>query len=223
MGHVIKQNDIQDCQFLATVPQSSVIRLTDIGEAKITNTIFGKAKVRISHMQDKNRRAWLLTSVAAAAAAAAWGGWNALHQPVHIQPHAIPPSLSSEQSTQPQAISSTPVISQERTTLQTPGLKAPGQMAAKPVTALTASNPQKAPRTTKSNLSKDHLEMRQPSRQQGPIQPATPTITAPPAKQPASNAPSAVAPHVEPLIKDDSPTEPSSGDNQHPESVNVQP
>ena len=57
MWHEISQYDIPDRQLLAAKAQSSVGRRKDIGEAVITHTIFGKARVRIIREQDKIRRA----------------------------------------------------------------------------------------------------------------------------------------------------------------------
>src|SRR5450756_2656023 len=81
MGHEISQFDIPDRQLLATNAQPRVDRLMDIGEAKITRTIFGRTKVRVIRERDKKRRAWLLTALAVMAIAAiAWQGWIALQQ-----------------------------------------------------------------------------------------------------------------------------------------------
>src|SRR5665811_708237 len=92
MGHEISQFDISDRQLLATNAQPRVDRLMEIGEAKITRTIFGRTKVRVIRERDKKRRAWLLTALAVMAlAAAAWQGWIALQQ---MQSAAPPLPLS---------------------------------------------------------------------------------------------------------------------------------
>ena len=76
MRHEISQFDISDRQLLATNAQPRVVRLMDIGEAKITRTIFGRTRVRVTRERDKKRRTWLLAALAVMAlAAAAWQGW----------------------------------------------------------------------------------------------------------------------------------------------------
>jgi hypothetical protein len=51
---------------------------TEIGEAQITHTLFGKAKVRIILQRDKTRRAsWLLAMLLTLMAAVAWLEWLA--------------------------------------------------------------------------------------------------------------------------------------------------
>ncbi len=51
---------------------------TEIGEAQITHTLFGKAKVRIILQRDKTRRAsWLLAMLLTMLAAVAWLEWLA--------------------------------------------------------------------------------------------------------------------------------------------------
>jgi hypothetical protein len=47
MGHEISQFDIQDRQLLAGNPRPRAGIVTNLGEAKITRTIFGRAKVRV--------------------------------------------------------------------------------------------------------------------------------------------------------------------------------
>ncbi len=52
MSHEINQLDIPDRQLQASTAQSKASTWTDIGEAQITYTIFGKAKVRIIRKHD---------------------------------------------------------------------------------------------------------------------------------------------------------------------------
>jgi hypothetical protein len=81
MVHEISQFDIPDRQLLASNKQTGLDMLTDIGEAKITRTIFGRAKVRVVRERDKKRRALLLSVLAVMAlSAAAWQGWVALQR-----------------------------------------------------------------------------------------------------------------------------------------------
>lgn len=81
MVHEISQFDIRDRQLLASNKQPGTDTPTDIGEAKITRTIFGRARVRVVRERDKKRRTVLLTVLAVLAlSAAAWQGWLALQR-----------------------------------------------------------------------------------------------------------------------------------------------
>jgi hypothetical protein len=78
MSHEISQLDISDRQLL---PKQSVNIWTEIGEAEISYTIFGKAKVRIIHEHDKLRRTLLLSAIGVAVMSAIiWQGWVAYQQ-----------------------------------------------------------------------------------------------------------------------------------------------
>lgn len=175
MSSDLSQFDIPNRQLLATGAQSRVDIQTDIGEAKITQTIFGRAKIRVIREQDKTRRAWLLTSLAVAVVAvAAWQGWATLQQmqsaallpsetvrvsaPV-FQPEYIPlPATSLSQGRKPGTPPQTE-INDLMSTLksmpqQSPGLKPSVQMAAQPQ-PLIASTPQPdKPQTDKQQTDK---------------------------------------------------------------------
>lgn len=244
MGHEISRFVIPDHQLMASNAQQRVGIWTDIGEAKITHTIFGRAKVRVTREQDKKRRAWLLTALAVMAiAAAAWQGWIAWQQmqsaapqlplserirvsaPViqsgDISPHATPPSVMSKPETQLQTEIARLVTGLESAPQQPPGLKAAGQMAAKPVTAqpLIASKPQAASLATNSNALKNQTDMQQTPKPSAPIS----TIAAPLATQPVANKTAAVASPAGPLINGNTSTQLPAGDNQPPGIVNAQP
>jgi hypothetical protein len=244
--HEISQFDIPDHQLLATNARQRVGMSTDIGEAKITRTVFGRAKVRVIREQDKKRRAWLLMALAVmAVAAAAWQGWIAFQQmqsaapPLSLserirvsapafQPEyipAAPPSVRDRQRTPTQIVIDNMTTRREPAPQQPPGLMATGQNAAEPVTTqpLTASKPQMASLATNDNASKNQTDMQQPAKPSAPIQPEAPAVATPPATQPAANKPADVAPRAEPLIKGDTSTQSPAGDNQPPGSVNVQP
>jgi hypothetical protein len=90
MRHEISQFDITDRQLPAGSAQAGI--WSDIGEAKITRTIFGRARVRVIRKQDKILRAWLLGALAVTViAVAAWQGWVALQ---HSKMFAVLPPLS---------------------------------------------------------------------------------------------------------------------------------
>jgi hypothetical protein len=91
MVHEISQFDISDRQLLAVNAQPRAGMRSDIGEAKITRTIFGKAKVSVIREQDKKRRAWLLTAlVVMALATAAWQWWVISQEVEPLEPPPLP-------------------------------------------------------------------------------------------------------------------------------------
>ena len=63
MAHEISQFDIPDRQMLVIGRQPKIIKPTDIGNAKITNTFFGNAKIRVTCQKDRNRRVWLISAL----------------------------------------------------------------------------------------------------------------------------------------------------------------
>jgi hypothetical protein len=90
MAYEISQFDIQDRQLLASDPQPKAAKASDIGEAKVSRTLFGRARVRVIRAQDRKRRAWLLMLLLVfVAAAAAWEGW-VIVQRVENQPPPVP-------------------------------------------------------------------------------------------------------------------------------------
>jgi hypothetical protein len=245
MVHEISQFDIPDRQLLATSAQPGAGIRSDIGEAKITHTIFGRARVRVIREQDKKRRAWLLTALAVIAlAAAAWQGWIALQQsellapPVPLserisvsapvfQPETNTPAPArSSGRSKPESLIQTEidslVASPNSLPQRPPGLNATKPMNAIPVTAqpLMASKP--APLATNNNSSTNQTDMQPLPKLSDPIQPAAPAVATPPATQPAANRPGPVAPPAEPLTRKDTSTPSSAGNNQPPDPVNAQ-
>jgi len=110
MGHEISHFDIQDRQLLSGSARPSM--WSDIGQAKITHTIFGRPKVRVIREKDRIIRTWLLVALAAMAlGAAGWQGWVALRQnemqaspplseritigPPVFHPEIVPPAKSA--------------------------------------------------------------------------------------------------------------------------------
>jgi hypothetical protein len=225
MGHEISQFNILDRQLLAANPQPRVSIMSDIGEAKITHTIFGRAKVRVIREQDRKHRAWLLTVlVVTVIAAAAWQGWIIFQKMQYVAP-AIPLSERiqvSEPVFRPAYIAPDPHPSKQKSVslIQTEinGLLSgplprhpPGWMpTAKQVRSepLIANKPQTTSVATTNNAS-----MNQMDRQQVLTVAATP--------QHAANIPVAVVPLAGPLAKRDAstPSHARNGPPQDPVSV----
>lgn len=223
MSHENSQLDIPDRPLLGPSPHPSV--WTEIGEAQITHTIFGRAKVRIIRKHDKLHRAlWLLAIVAATAAA--WQGWRVLH-PADSQQSAD--SLSSDSvnerlnspdlqsgdaapspaaaakeevpATIPQSEPDKPAV--DRIAPPPVGtLKGGGQMAIKPQSAPTAAT------ATRNPPVKPLMHKPLPT-----TQPTTQAVAAPrviqPAAQSAASSPAGVVPSLAAPIQLDNPaTEP---------------
>jgi hypothetical protein len=231
MMHEISQLDIPDRQLLPTNAQRGVNMWTDIGEARITHTIFGKAKVRIIRKHDLLLTALMV--MATAAAAVAWQTWSTSQQTE--LPQGADPASSLSATAQPadQAASLPPLpaispaqtevsipANSQKSAQQVPDSKSPEQMAEKALKAqpLLASKPQTAPLATGNNTSKNQTDMQQASGSGSPKQLAAPAIATPSAAQPAANRPEAVAP----LVKEETSTQVSAGDPQPAAPVNVQ-
>jgi hypothetical protein len=203
MGSEISQFEIQNRQLLAINSQPRVDMRTDIGEAKITHTIFGRAKVRVIRKQDRTRRIWLLISlVVTVVAAASWQGWAVFQE---VQNAVIPPSQTvrvsapvfepeytplqtlspmqgSKSGMTPQIGSNDPFSSLKNTQQQTSVLQPTGQIAAKP--PLLANIPTDKPQTVSvANLSPAKIQevVQQPHKPLPPRRPVTPTVVAKPA------------------------------------------
>ncbi len=146
MSHEINQLDIPDHQLQAGTSQSKGV-WTEIGEAEITYTIFGNAKVRIIRKHDKTRRTLLLTATTAMVLAAmAWQVWFTSSQADPQQ--SADPAASALGASETE---STPLPSETNrpaTTLagmpQQPALIAE-QMPAKPARSFNAAKSQTAP------------------------------------------------------------------------------
>ena len=225
--------------------------LTDIGEAKITRSVFGRAKVRVIRKKDKKRRAWLLAALAVMAiATAAWQGWIAFQQmqsappplslnerirvgaPVFRPENIAPttPSVRDRQKTPTEIVIDSMTTRREPEPKQPLGLKASRQMADKPDTGepLTASKPltdkpQTAPLATNNSSSKGQADTQQPPKLSATTRLAAPAVAAPPATKSAASKPAANAPLGEQLIKQDASTLPPAGVNQPPGPVNAKP
>jgi len=124
MAHEISQFDIADRQMLFHNTQSKPVTLIDIGQAIITRTIFGEAKVRVIRKQDRVRRLWLLTTLlATSVAASSWHWWVASQESPRIPPAPIPLSQTIKVSAptfQPEYIPPADTPRLARSTTKTP-------------------------------------------------------------------------------------------------------
>ncbi|MDD5056272.1 MAG: hypothetical protein PHQ60_00270 [Sideroxydans sp.] len=83
---------------------------TEIGEAQIIHTMFGKAKVRIILQRDKTRRAsWLMAMLLALMATAVWLEWITSHptERTQIVDISLPVNVTAQES------AATPVVVDE--------------------------------------------------------------------------------------------------------------
>ena len=222
MGHEISQFDIPDRQLLDTNAQPRVSLKSDIGEAKVTRTIFGRAKVRVVRERDKKLRAWLLTVLATLAlAAAGWQGWIVFQQMQNAAPQL---SLSerirvSAPVFQPEDIGTSTVRSKEKTqtelvidSLSTRREPAP-QPRQEPV---PQPRRESAPQASISLKASDKMI----AKPLAPIQPAPTNIVTPPVTQPEVSRPVAVTPSAAPVIKETNPTPLPASNNQPSGSAN---
>ncbi len=136
-------------------PRSSM--RSDIGEAKITRTLFGAARVRVIREKDRMLRAWLLTLLALTLLAlAGWQGWNARQEMQMVVP-ALP--LSERIKVSPPVFESGDLL---------------------PDTRVSARNNAKTP----AELIIDSMATHRPPAPQQPLS-KTQTIAQPPANQKA--------------------------------------
>lgn len=191
MHHEISQLDIPDRQLLSNARPSI---WTEIGEAQITHTIFGRAKVRIIRKNDNRHRVLWFTGIAAIVlAAAAWQGLFTSHQaepslgedqpPVGIKEPVSTPAILSEKNV-------TPVTPPEAT--KEPSAPLQAEIPKPPVAVKSMPQQVHKPITPEPKLV--HSEMPRPkpnSAQQEPVfaQPRPATSESPQAVRPQ------VAPH----------------------------
>jgi hypothetical protein len=223
-----------------TQPKVSFSR--EIGEAQITHTIFGRAKVRIIRKGDQARRYMVLAALAVVAVtAAAWQGLFT-SQPTEPLQSAVQftPANSEVQAgtpaSQPEYIATSPVIQIEPATpatVNTPSISQKNVPQQPP--AITVAEQ----KTVKSAMIRPKSLVAQPDAftvQQKPVTTQPKPVTAQPlaaskpqtvpskqpVAQPAASSPAAVAPLTAPPVKDDSTTQSPIGDKLLSDPVNVQ-
>ena len=242
MGHEISQFDIPDRQLMAGSGRPGM--WSDIGEAKITHSIFGGARVRVIRERDKVVRAWLLAVLAAIVlAVAAWQGWILLQQskllaatpplserisigaPV-FHPEIIPPANPAGRG-KSESLIQTEIDSLVSNPNARPP-RPPALNAGKPEDAIPVAAQQSI--TSKAQTDKPQTplgtnngpSLNQTNTQTHPKMPA-PAIATPPAEQPSANKPAPAAPPAEPLTRKDNLKSSSAGNGQTSDPVNVQP
>jgi hypothetical protein len=227
MVHEISQFDISDRKRLETGAQQKPGLWMDIGEAKITRTIFGRSRIRVVCERDKKRRARMLAAlVAILIAIAAWRGWIALQQMLNAPP---PLPLSARIRVGPPVFESedfTPAAKRQKTRTQIllegmatrrppepqqPPVNAPGQVAPGKVKP-SAAHKSRVPLATNHNLPANQAGS--PSMLSDPIQPASSVVTSP-VIHPSANKRAFVVPAKSPIKGGIQPQAPA-GDNPSP-------
>jgi hypothetical protein len=231
MGYEISQFDILDRQLLASDPQPKTAKASDIGEAKVTRTFFGRARVRVIRAQDRKRRSWLLTVLLVmATAVAAWQGWvlvlrvenepppvplseritvsPPVFRPAHIAPDPHPSSRRPESLIQSEIDS---MLSGPLPRHPPPMPKETAKAAEKPAISDTGK-----PASTVKTTAANNTALKQPSEQQPgnppvTIRPETKIVSTTP--KPATNQP---ARQAEPSVSGDASAAPSPADSGQP-------
>lgn len=232
MSHEIGQLDIPDPRLRTSSASSRAGLWTEIGEAQVTHTLFGRAKVRIIRKHDKIRRALWLMAAVAVLVVTAWQTWLATQQAAAPQTaESAPPSganaIEGAPLTQTEAVSvpaAEPMVqsvqlapaptapSLEAVAQPAPGLQG-GQTPVKPVPPLaTRDIAAKSPAGT------------QPSAGTSPVKApvaaaaATPQVASP-VMPPAASSPPEIPVLANPVAQERDPAQSSAGDRQAVETA----
>ncbi len=218
MGHEISQFDIPYSS-LSMADASTRERVKqDLGVAKITQTIFGKARVRIIREQDKKRRAGLLITLAATVMAiAAWQGWVAISQP-----SAPPASVKVRVSTPAEPAASHPAAEKLHPGSAPSGIPqplTPQPLSASQQRSAPVANTNAAPRPPE----KLQTVVSKPATLDKTIRPPAPGAATPPAPRRVTNTPAAFATPVEPPIAQDAENPVPADNSQAPDPGSIAP
>lgn len=222
MSHETGQLENIDRQLMETGATPKPSEWTEIGEAEIVYTIFGKAKVRIIRKNDKMRH-WIILLVTLVIVVVAWQGWVIFERTEPIQStdyfgskgaklNLAPalPSATISESNNAQSVST-----QKSESQQSIGLKDANQTTAKPLVhqPLKDFRSQSAPVATNNpsimNQPDKHLSPPQLSKQI-----VLPTAPLPHTTQSAASSPAAISLPVAPIIKADTTISTPASDNQ---------
>ncbi len=236
MGREISQFDIPNRKLLASGVQPRTDVWTDIGEAKVIHTIFGRAKIRVIREKDKNRRALLLgVLVVTVLATGALEGWIALQEiqrappplplservwvgpPVfssaYVPPQATPPSMGSKLNRPSQPQSNGTATNRKDVPQQSSRSKTGEQKAAKTVTP----EPSLESRTHAAT----HAASKRSTNKQADMQMHDkPSAAPPPIAGVGASNPAVVVP---PLLNEESSTPSTTANNPPPERLNAPP
>jgi cytoskeletal protein RodZ len=217
MTYEISQLDVPDRQLLPTSARSKASLSTEIGEAIVTHTIFGRAKVRIIRKHDKMRRTlWLVALLGVTVvAAAAWQGWMAAHQTepapalsTNVQESVpVPQPEYLAQPVAPAPVESKPVTPPQAGTNDAPISQKPAPLGENDIPARNPADTQQPPK---------------PARAKQPAAIAKSRVTQPVTESAASSS-AAVAPLAVPSTQEDAPVPAPDGNKQAADPVNVQP
>jgi hypothetical protein len=238
MSHEISELDIPDRLLLPAHARARVS--TEIGEAVVTHSIFGRAKVRIIRKGDRMRRTvWVMAlAVAAAAAMAAWQGWLASQQPELLQGTEPEPSLNAtaqqsvpaaqpEYAAQPAVVpplESKPLTSPQGEQNVVPAGPKSTQSQAQAAPDAVPVKPDAVPSMTRKLQTpapaEGEIGAGKPANTQHPPKPApkpavTPTVATPRVMQPAAQ--------VVPVDKEDAAAQAPAMDRPAADPVNAQP
>lgn len=161
MNHEISELDIPNRQLLASNVRPSI--WTEIGEAQITHTIFGRAKVRIIRKNDNRHRIfWVLGVAVVAIAAAVWQGLFTSQQPEEVQ-SADRPSVSAKEPVRASVTQSEKIASPETSPETMKELDAPIQPEVdKPAIPKSKPSQAQAPRLTEPKLANPEVPRKRP-------------------------------------------------------------
>ena len=201
------KSDIPDRRLPTVDTPHNESEWTEIGKAEITQSIFGKAKVRIIRQHDKARRAWFLAALAVlmvtTVAALVWQEQNAPQASKTVRSTEPAPQLStlpeaSAPASQVVAIPATVLPLMEkgkpgtptavdnpaasRVPQQSPTVNAAEHTTAKPVGPrhVIASKPKTATLATNNNAAKSQTDMQPLPKLSAPlVAPTTPPATQP--------------------------------------------
>ena len=246
MSYEIGQLDIPDRQLLPARARPRGSMSTEIGEAIVTHTIFGRARVRIIRKHDGVRRTlWrTVAAVLAAVAAAAWLEWIASQQAGTIQgaESALPMSASVQDAplVQPESIPMPAIalpaanepappsagIGNPEIVRQAAPQAAQGRDAAAPIPAKPARRPKPSTASTPPDTN-NTASMKQTGRPrlsgQSSAKQTAPAAAMSDAAQPAEDGAGAVAPLAAPVVQEDATTRSSGDDGPAADPADAQP
>jgi cytoskeletal protein RodZ len=229
MSHETGQLDSVDRQLLETGAPPKASEWTEIGEAEIVYTIFGKAKVRIIRKHDK-MRSGLFLLVMLVIVVVAWQGWVLYERSESMQNVDILPEKNSKSDvTAPAAgaensneSSTAQLLTSKKSESQQPNdLNDAKPLAVKPIVhqPLRAIRPQSAPVATNNGVLMNQADKPLQVQPSPKANVAPPAVTLHASQTPASG--SAVAtPLVAPLNKAEVPNSTSANEGQLADPIN---